>query len=1069
MAFNKWDELTLESILYPAAFRKAGVRRSSEIATPRMVSLVDFEIPLESVYHHLDTDDVSIGPTKDHVMIKSYSGRMLIEHQAALEKPIGSPRQTRGKTQNTLTTEYRRKQRHFRPLNNYERSLRDRQTLIIFNYSFINHLVFYPTSRYAGYYKWKNIYDTMYSTINKKLKIGDREHFIHVELPQKIPGRKILMKTSKDVKSWEANLVQAFSKPKLHMLHVLWLWLGANRQDSSLSKVDSDKINKLNLVITDGGKYCIVNLGVLLDISGNSVDNQDTDDTGSSMLQRRFLAMLQHIVSLRGEATPPTEDEESLAKEDDVVERDDYTNKSEKTEDDLFDDDLEDIEDNTPKDDGMSSEDKVVIVNEKSAGDDDLFDDELDEIDLLLEEEEDINIADTVRGADYKDPNDALLKKIESLANTGRISVGEYKRYQRLAAKSKELDNPFGDGKLHDFKEVNELDVVISEEEKRLPKIKGVIDDNMLGATVDVLDKKYLSKVLDKDIANMILESQRAGVALIDFKVDQHRDASNDYRVFTMRFSPIDGEVSTVRQRIPNVKKDGTFVSNGVKYIMKKQRGDLPIRKVSPSKVALTSYYAKVFVERSERSVVNYPKWLTNQLNLIAIDREDDRITEARNINSFDHLVRAPRIYTILSKNFKEFKVKGGYNFKLDFSKIEDNFGEIAKEIRENGYTPIAKKGNSIVVCDYTDMLYTYDKGDVTEIGTFESIVNIDVYKAPVEIAEFQLFSKSVPVGIALGMHYGLKELMRVLKVTPRRVPAGGRLNLENHEYAVRFSDESLIFSKQDRVASLILAGFNRYHREIARYTVDSFDNSEVYMNILEDNKIRVGFMRELDLAMDMFVDPITREILEKMKEPLTLDSLLIRSCELLLVDWHPLENDRAYQRDKGYERFAGAMYTELVKSIRRYRSRGAGSDPKLEMNPEATWYAINTDASVAQVEDSNPIHNLKEREAATYSGTGGRSARSMVKRTRSFTVADMGITSEATTDSGTVGINFSLSPDANIKDVRGIGEYKGLDATDNPTSMVSTSALLSPAADHDDQQKNRTHAKLGHFMMITK
>ena len=364
------------------------------------------------------------------------------------------------------------------------------------------------------------------------------------------------------------------------------------------------------------------------------------------------------------------------------------------------------------------------------------------------------------------------------------------------------------------------------------------------------------------------------------------------------------------------------------------------------------------------------------------------------------------------------------------------------------------KAGKSLIVCDDTNMFYIYKDKDVKEIGTIEDILELPAGKAPVEIAEFQLFSKSVPVGIALGLHYGLATLMDTLKVVPRRVPTGSKVNLETHEYSVRFADETLVFNRDDKVASLILAGFNRYHREILRYNVDSFNKSEVYMNILESNKIRVGFIRELDLAMDMFVDPISRDILIDMKEPTSLDGLLIRSCELLLTDWHPLENDRAHQRDKGYERIAGALYTEMVRGIRRYRSRGAGALPKVEINPEATWYSINTDASVVQVEESNPIHNLKEREAVTYAGTGGRSQRSMVKRTRSFNISDMGLTSEATTDSGTTGINFSLPPDPNLTSLRGIGVSLGKEAAKNPTSMVSTSTLLAPGADHDDQQK---------------
>ena len=292
---------------------------------------------------------------------------------------------------------------------------------------------------------------------------------------------------------------------------------------------------------------------------------------------------------------------------------------------------------------------------------DDIVDD--DDVELLLEDEEDLSIDDEVRGGDFKEPNDVLVKKIEALANSGRITVGEYKRYLKMAEKNKNLPNPFGDGKLNDYKVISKKDITISNEESRLPATKGVIQDSMLSSKADIMDKKYITTVLNKDISNMVLETQRAGIALTDFKIEDHRDVSNDYRVFTMKLAPIDGEVSTIRQRIPNIQPDGSFVSNGVKYTMKKQRGDLPIRKISSGVVALTTYYAKVFVERSERSVVNYPKWLLNQINVIGLDDNDDRVKDQRNLVVFEHEAKTPRIYSILSQRFREFKVKNLYSF----------------------------------------------------------------------------------------------------------------------------------------------------------------------------------------------------------------------------------------------------------------------------------------------------------------------------------------------------------------------------------------------------------------------
>ncbi|MCL1482624.1 MAG: hypothetical protein MH213_15800 [Marinobacter sp.] len=84
---------------------------------------------------------------------------------------------------------------------------------------------------------------------------------------------------------------------------------------------------------------------------------------------------------------------------------------------------------------------------------------------------------------------------------------------------------------------------------------------------------------------------QQAGVVVTDYDVETIEDAANHYQLVTMRLTPVDGEPSTIRFRVPVVDATGVFVANNVGYRLRKQRGDKPIRKTS-SEVSLTSYYA---------------------------------------------------------------------------------------------------------------------------------------------------------------------------------------------------------------------------------------------------------------------------------------------------------------------------------------------------------------------------------------------------------------------------------------------------------------------------------------------
>ena len=114
-------------------------------------------------------------------------------------------------------------------------------------------------------------------------------------------------------------------------------------------------------------------------------------------------------------------------------------------------------------------------------------------------------------------------------------------------------------------------------------------------------------------------------------------------------------------------------------------------------------------------------------------------------------------------------------------------------------------------------------------------------------------------------------------------------------------------------------------------------------------------------------------------------------------------------------------------------------------------------DPAMMLVADINPIKSIKETEAVTMAGDGGRSKRSMVKHTRGFHKNDMGLISESTVDNSDVGINIHLSANPQITSLRGKSRPYDF-AEHGPTSLLSTSAMLAPLSDKDDQKYTRRY-----------
>src|SRR5690606_6784661 len=222
------------------------------------------------------------------------------------------------------------------------------------------------------------------------------------------------------------------------------------------------------------------------------------------------------------------------------------------------------------------------------------------------------------------------------------------------------------------------------------------------------------------------------------------------------------------------------------------------------------------------------------------------------------------------------------------------------------GWVICGKFQGSLAVMDPAGAIYLKQGRDLDFLGTLEELMGIDLSTAPTPMVEIKIYSKSLPVGIALAYLLGLDELIRRLGAKVRRVLAGQRMQLERHEYAVRFKNESIIFDRNDRMAMLVMAGFNLYHAHIRNFDVELFNQKDVYAAVCERAGVASRYLRELDITDVLFVDPITEDLLKWMKEPTDFTGLLLRAVDLLKDEYVPSRNKDGDQLVEGLERVRG-------------------------------------------------------------------------------------------------------------------------------------------------------------------
>jgi hypothetical protein len=1066
-------------LTYQTFYRKFGVRVLPQVVAPAMHDLKLLEFPLEAVYHYLGLDGLTEGPANDDPLLRNINKAVPMLSPLHLASLEGHPVRLGGDG-TSLVRDYLKTHRHMRKAMNVGDALKDRMVPLVVNYALLAKLYRYQENVFSPYRRWLNHFNTFLTEFTMLSGMSNRQHYAFLNVPRTLPAVRQLEFASKELTQEAVKLMR---EPSSYLLLELWKWFHPHKDQhtpSIFAALPKEKIHLLNFVFVEGGKWCVVNFGTL-----NSFflpEGQEEADpafvlhsrqhVNGQQMARRVLRMYMSIMEARNSALKEllAQDKAQQAQQSDlpaVITEEDIQTPEEGAA-------LPPSQEETPeeqlKDQMVSYLPALSVIDEEEFAslpheefhrliaeqDHEINQDllQLEELSQkLLQETSHQSLEDIVQSEHVEVPEHGVVAVCERLAATGAISAGEYRKHTKAASAYKELKSPLGEGTLEEFIQIKPEQLLLGET-VAMPDAETVFDKSMLKSSLNDFDRRYVREVLHKDIANTVMAVQKAGVAVTGYRVEKVEDILGGYEEHVVRLAPVIGQPSTLRFKVPAIREDGSYVTNGVKYRLRKQRGDLPIRKTAPNVVALTSYYGKCFVTRGKRNSDNYGYWLQTTTLANALDNENSFLTEAVCDNVFDHTLQAPRAYTAISNTLSQVTVAGRYRLRFDWAQAVKDENITSWPRTAPTYLGKDLQGGSRLWLDAAGQVWEQQgDGQMHALGSLEEFMGIGNDNAPVEFVTAQVYGKNIPIGVILGLEMGMEKLLGALRVTPRVVPAGEKTKLTAGEWALQFSDETWVFNRSDKLASLILGGFNEYHRSLKLFSAHSFDKRGVYINLLETNGIGVRFVRELDLMNTMFVDSITRDILVEMKEPLTYKGLLFRACQMLMTDQHPSELDPAYMRIRGYERISGAIYAELIQSLRQHNAALGKASIGVQMNPYAVWKRISEDQAKLQVSEINPISTLKDAEAVTYLGEGGRGRLSMTKNTRGYHPNDMGTISEATVDNSDVSVNIHTSADPQFTSLRGMSKRFDM-ANPNPTSLLSTSALLAPASDRDDPKR---------------
>ena len=977
----------------------------------------------------------------------------------------------------------------------------DLNTLEIFDYTKLEKFYNYQTSNVTDNYRFINMYRTVCHEAKRISALSDRQQFIFIDLDVDIPSYSLL-EIFKDKES--LSMYNLFNEDYKRLIREIWIWLNPSTRSDSVFGIIPEKMYGLfNIVFTNHNHdSAVLNLGYINSwIAGqpNTTAFASIQQLPYEQIKKVFMKFLINMTSFtdvedakalneasgitNNKETDPINDGENddidhtddrsvdlTSGKKDLVNHKPITNKVSK----FIKNDSFDV-DSTPDENivapSSAIEDKLKDIDSDLKEQAKMEEQALREKGIILDK--DGNIVESTEHIPAlskeeiqqkfftkKDEYTILKEKVDALSGDKFYSAADYRKTIKLIDESQQLPDPYNiKEKLVVNKIVKPEDILIDQEKASIVSsdVVQTLQPKMNSSSLNCYTSDYVDKVMHKDILSMVSSLQRAGVVLKSYDIETEHSALGVYEYHSIELKPLDGVPSTLRIQIPKVDSDGSFLANGNKYVMRAQRVDLPIRKIEPSVVALTSYYGKSFVGLSEKKSDSFIAWLVKKLYNLRTE-SPEIIRELAPANVYDNYNRAPFLFNALACHFRIIRLKDMI-FNFNHNSVAEFCG--GKDVLANKYEKeglyicgMTAVGNFIALADNHHIWIEKDRKKNIWIdgGSLFEFLEIEETSIPNDFAILKVFNKPVAIGAALGFYMGLDNMLSFLVDKYQlkyRIVEGGRtrVTLEPNEYTVKFSDSIIVAERDSKIATFILSGLNDYDKEIKKYTRAEFNDKNVYFNLLKYRGLGVIYMRELTNLKDLFLDPITISILEEMKEPTTFEGLISRATELLTTYEYPDSQDTRFQRIRGYERFAGTMYKELTTSIRAYRNKNVTGRSRIDISHYQVWSSIMKDSANKIAEDINPIQNLKEQEIVTYVGNGGRDKDSLNRKSRAFHGNDIGLISEATVDSSDTGVNVYMSANPNLKSMRGTVD---LSKEKTSSNLLSTSALCAVGAMHD-------------------
>ena len=669
---------------------------------------------------------------------------------------------------------------------------------------------------------------------------------------------------------------------------------------------------------------------------------------------------------------------------------------------------------------------------------------------------------------DLKSAGDGEIKK-----ELNKLILPDQKMSVQRLARMQKIQKEMKDIKVDD---TSIKDLAIKAKKKQLEnhEIKvDVINDKIKNIPFDNFEKGYNENLFEYDLINTLTSfaSKDRPLVLISLKKEDTSTAIDKLITYNAVFEDEKGTRHTLTFDIPKFVDEKFIYINGSPKLFINQIIPLPVTKVSPEEVQVSSNYNKIFIRRFGKNV-------------------------SGKISKFHKSVPELPSKIITFSKGNNIQENASYMTTIEYDELSSKYSTIT--LMEDNITIYFNQKEIINICESHELSYdaeteipfaidsskdgemnliTLDINKDVISGTELSPIDYIIEKISKQLPSFRedfsklsvgkkymytratIMAKKVPMILLLAFLNGLEPLLNKMniewKFSEKRPQLKGS---ESNDYSViTFKDGYFVYKNSPFSNALLLNGL--YDIPTEEYEFLDFSSKDIYYDLFTKLFGRRNIGNAFENFNELFIDPITKEVLADYNLPTNFTDLMIYANSLLENNTFDLDGDLKNYRIRSNEMVNAHLYKVLSKAYENYRVTADNKNPtKMSIKRNEVINDIFNSQVLEEYSTLNPIFEIDRMRSTSYKGPGGCNVdRAFNIEKRAYNPSMLGVLAQSSPISSSIGISRIMSLNPNITSLRGYinaGSKEDIDKLDM-TNMLSGAEMLVPmSATHDDAQR---------------